>query len=247
MTAPVYRRIAEDLRLSIAEGQFPAGRRLPSERSLAERYHVTRQTVRCALQHLRTHGLLVTDRTGSYACRRTGIPALPPLGPAEQPTFPGGATPLTGDASRTGRLTAALPPPELAPGLGVAPGERAPVLHSRTVDDSGAVIQEAVSYFSIHALTAAPQLTRAFIQGGAEDRPALTDLYQWLTSAGLTLTRHERMSPAPTPEAEVAPVSGWVSVRRLVSDQHQRLLEATDLRCDLTRSTLVHRSPLLTP
>jgi hypothetical protein len=243
----VYRRIAEDLRLRISEGEFPVGCRLPSERSLAERYHVNRQTVRCALQHLRVHGFLVTDRTGSYASRRTGSPALPPLRPAEQPTFPGGAVPLEGDASRTGRLAAELPPPELAEELGVGPGERAPALRSRTVDDSGAVIQEAVSYFSIHALSVLPQLTRAFVQGGTEGGPGLTELYRWLSSVGLTLTRHEQMRPVPVPTGEVLPEVGWLSVRRLVSDQHERLLEATDLRCDLTRSTLVYRSPLLAP
>ncbi|MFJ6695361.1 hypothetical protein ACIQM4_04725 [Streptomyces sp. NPDC091272] len=154
---------------------------------------------------------------------------------------------MEADTSRTGRLSAAVPPPELAADLGVDIGERAPVLRSQIVHRSGAVIQDSVSYFSMHALTVLPQLTREFVQGGAERRPGLTALYEWLASAGLTLTRREHLMPTPIPDAEVPPPQGWLSIRRLVSDQHDRLLEATDLRCDLNRSTLVYESPSAHP
>ena len=53
-----YREIAEDLRRRLREGEFVAGRVLPSEAALGERYGASRVTVRRALEQLRQEGLL---------------------------------------------------------------------------------------------------------------------------------------------------------------------------------------------
>ena len=53
----LYKRVADELRAAILAGRYPAGRRLPAERELAEMFEVSRPTIREAvialeLQHL---------------------------------------------------------------------------------------------------------------------------------------------------------------------------------------------------
>ena len=52
--------IADRIRVLILDGTFPPGRSLPGERSLAERFGVSRGSIRDALRTLETIGLLVT-------------------------------------------------------------------------------------------------------------------------------------------------------------------------------------------
>ncbi len=60
----MYRKVAADLRQAIAEGAYGSGGRLPAESALAERYGVSRGTIRQALAVLRADGL-VTSRRGT--------------------------------------------------------------------------------------------------------------------------------------------------------------------------------------
>ena len=52
--------VADQIRLLILEGTFPPGRPLPGERQLAERFGVSRGSIRDAFRTLETIGLLVT-------------------------------------------------------------------------------------------------------------------------------------------------------------------------------------------
>jgi DNA-binding FadR family transcriptional regulator len=54
----LYRRIADQLRLLIDQGEFPVGSRLPAERELASQLGVSRPTVREALIALEVEGRL---------------------------------------------------------------------------------------------------------------------------------------------------------------------------------------------
>jgi GntR family transcriptional regulator len=58
-----YQEIAQDLRQQLADGELEAGRVLPSEASLGQRYGVSRVTIRRALEELRSEGL-VDSRQG---------------------------------------------------------------------------------------------------------------------------------------------------------------------------------------
>ncbi|MBM9506508.1 GntR family transcriptional regulator [Actinacidiphila acididurans] len=60
----LYRKVAADLREAIAAGEYGSGGRLPAESALAERYGVSRGTIRQALGALRADGL-VTSRRGT--------------------------------------------------------------------------------------------------------------------------------------------------------------------------------------
>ncbi|BBC38361.1 GntR family transcriptional regulator [Streptomyces graminofaciens] len=66
-----YLRLARDLRASVLRHDYPDGVRLPTEAELAERYQVSRQTVRRAFQDLVAEGLVyrVAGR-GTFATPR---------------------------------------------------------------------------------------------------------------------------------------------------------------------------------
>ena len=55
---PKYQSIAAALRERIADGEFAAGRLLPSESELGRHYAASRMTVRRALEALRVDGLI---------------------------------------------------------------------------------------------------------------------------------------------------------------------------------------------
>src|SRR5258705_10416132 len=58
----LYRKGAEDIKAAIAAGGYAAGARLPSEHELAERYSVSRGTVRQAFAALRADGVIASRR-----------------------------------------------------------------------------------------------------------------------------------------------------------------------------------------
>lgn len=60
----LYERLAQALAGAIARGDYPVGQRLPSERDLAQRFNVSRATVREAMIALELDGV-VDVRTGS--------------------------------------------------------------------------------------------------------------------------------------------------------------------------------------
>ncbi len=106
---PLYRRVADQLLAELEAGTVPPGERLPGERRLAERYGVSRETVRQALEVLRRDGRLSTDRRGSHVA----LPG-PPAGSPAPLVFPVGARsaePRTGDRGGTRRAPARGPRP----------------------------------------------------------------------------------------------------------------------------------------
>lgn len=59
---PAYRQVADQLRNNIVTGQLIPGQRLPIEPDLAKVFGVSRSTIREALGHLTSSGLVVTRR-----------------------------------------------------------------------------------------------------------------------------------------------------------------------------------------
>jgi GntR family transcriptional regulator len=58
----LYRKVAEDIKAAITAGGYAAGTRLPSESELAERYSVSRGTIRQAFAALRADGVIASRR-----------------------------------------------------------------------------------------------------------------------------------------------------------------------------------------
>ena len=68
---PLHTQITEALRRQIQSTELKAGENFPSERELAERYGVSRMTVRQALRHLRQENLIYHERgVGTFVSSR---------------------------------------------------------------------------------------------------------------------------------------------------------------------------------
>jgi GntR family transcriptional regulator len=60
--AALYRKVAQDIKAAIADGEYPPNTRLPSEAELAQRYAVSRGTIRQAFAALRADGVIASRR-----------------------------------------------------------------------------------------------------------------------------------------------------------------------------------------
>jgi DNA-binding GntR family transcriptional regulator len=69
-SAPIYQRIAAELRARIESGELPPGAKLPTEQDLAGDHGVTRATARQAVQLLVNEGLVVSERPRGHFVRR---------------------------------------------------------------------------------------------------------------------------------------------------------------------------------
>lgn len=78
----LYRDIYADLKLRISDGRYPAGKRLPSEDELAEEFHVSRITIKSALELLRNDGLIKRIQgKGTFVANVDEVPLKrPPAG-----------------------------------------------------------------------------------------------------------------------------------------------------------------------
>jgi GntR family transcriptional regulator len=61
-TPSLYRKVVEDIKAAIAVGDYPPNTRLPSESELAERYSVSRGTIRQAFAALSADGVIASRR-----------------------------------------------------------------------------------------------------------------------------------------------------------------------------------------
>lgn len=79
---PLYRQLAEAIVALAEAGSLEHGMRLPSERALADRLHVSRNTVTAAYQHLRDVGWLDVRRGSAprLGARSRGAEEHPPYG-----------------------------------------------------------------------------------------------------------------------------------------------------------------------
>jgi DNA-binding FadR family transcriptional regulator len=80
-----YLRLAAQIHALVAQGEFAAGQRLPAERALAERFDVSRTSVREAIIALELQGVVeVRGGSGIYVCEAgpatNRLPAMPEPG-----------------------------------------------------------------------------------------------------------------------------------------------------------------------
>ena len=82
-----YHRLAAQIHALIAAGEFKPGERLPSERALAERFDVSRTSVREAIIALELQGAVeVSGGSGIYATHAPSVvPRMPSFMPAAGP------------------------------------------------------------------------------------------------------------------------------------------------------------------
>jgi DNA-binding GntR family transcriptional regulator len=72
---PLYHQLARDLKAAVADGRIATGSFLQNELELADRWQVSRPTVRRAIQELVDSGLLVRQRgVGTQVVNRESRP-----------------------------------------------------------------------------------------------------------------------------------------------------------------------------
>ncbi|MFE2528374.1 GntR family transcriptional regulator [Streptomyces sp. NPDC059382] len=211
---PKYQRIAAALRQELDHTAQIPGARLPSERSLAARYQVNRQTIRAALQHLRADGLIVTGRRGTR----------PVAAPAPVPT----AAPAIGSVPARCWVAYVSPAPTHAALLGMRGGERTLVHHRRERHSAGETLQHAVTYLSPVVVAATPELSALCRHGAVRDED-LGPLHRWLDRATATGRVAETITMTRTSRPSTSSTACRLSVRRTLHDGSGRLLAVTDL------------------
>lgn len=235
----LYTAIAEKLRHAIETRQIEPGYNIPSERELAERHAVTRQTVRAAVEHLQAAGLVTRDRLGTYVRGADAGPGLGPRGAAaEHHEFPGLLlrTPVL---HCTGLLTDA----ETAPGKGAAGHE--PLIYRHWVyGHDGRVGQSSVSSFHRRLVDLVPPLTEAVGQVRGDNQiastaprgvdPELGSVLGWLRTRFPEAQQTDRVQALPhtvrqTTQAGPHPAA-HVHVERTIKNPDGLLLLRTDFR-----------------
>ncbi|MFI5979865.1 GntR family transcriptional regulator [Streptomyces sp. NPDC051555] len=226
---PKYQRIAAALRQELERTARTPGAKLPSERVLAARYQVNRQTVRAALQHLREDGLIVTGRRGT----RSVSAVQPPAHPARQ------STPAAPSQNWLTHVTVA---PSLAALLSMSGGERTLVHHHRTLGPSGETLHHAVTYLCPAVVAGTPELA------GYRDRAAtaprdedLRPLHRWLEHVATTARTAETITMTRTTHPSATTAASGLSVRRTLHDAAGRLLTVTDLAYPTWDRLIFHR------
>lgn len=155
----IWRQVADVLREEIRAGQYRPGQLLPSEHQLAERFDISRPTVRQALATLRTEGLVGTEygrgtyvlpkpvikRTASRRhaeARATGKPL------SESLVEPYGQT-VTKTILNVGPTSV---PPDIAPRLEIEEGTEV-LARSRIIYADNDPIEYSVSYYPMDIAT----------------------------------------------------------------------------------------------
>ncbi|MFE3762911.1 GntR family transcriptional regulator [Streptomyces sp. NPDC059104] len=246
---PKYQRIAAELRAELDRSAHDPGGRLPSERSLAARYGVNRQTVRAALQELRADGLIVTGRRGTRAAgSRPAQPAPAASVPPPAPAAPGGRPHPTGSpggpaGGTVTRLTLVTVPPSLAALLGMSGGARTLVHHRRVHGPGGEALRHAVTYICPRTAARTPELAPYLDRSAAARDEDLRPLHRWLERAAVRGRTAETITMTRTSRPEAPAAACGLSVRRLLHDASGRLIAVTDLAFPTWDRLTFHRRP----
>ncbi|MFI5863981.1 GntR family transcriptional regulator [Streptomyces sp. NPDC051546] len=259
---PKYQRIAAALRRELDLTALTPGARLPSERSLAARYEVNRQTIRAALQHLRQDGLVVTGRRGTrpafpVPAQRPAaefpaghpVPGInPAAAPASVPAAQAAPAPVaapthSGDSAQAW-LTLVTLAPALAEQLGMRGGEQTLVHHHRESGPAGQTRRHAVTYLCPRTVARTPGLAqyRDSLVAGVRDVD-LGPLHHWLEGAARAGRVAETITMTRTNSPQAATPAGGLSVRRTLHDASGRLLAVTDLAFPTWDRLTFDRSP----
>lgn len=195
---PLYMQVSRAIREEIVRGELPAGGRVPPELELCERFHVSRVTIRHALDEL-AHERLIERR------RPVGTFVRDPSSPAEDNHYTmargftadlqeRGLTALTMSAS----LTLEAPEAGVASWLGTGPGDLVMVLRRvrGTADGSGRAFALFVTSFTP-------------VEGLPRDEASLLgSFYGLLRARGIVPLRTMECTEAILPPPDVASALG---------------------------------------
>jgi DNA-binding transcriptional MocR family regulator len=135
-SGPVYRGLADGIRMLIVDGRLPVGAQLPSERVLAEALRVSRTTVTTAYAQLSEDGYL-QSRPGARSTTALPATAPAPTGARQAPNAP---------SINLAAAALAAPPVEVLAAFTEAAQQIAPYLDTPGLEMSGvAPLREAIA------------------------------------------------------------------------------------------------------
>ena len=153
---PLYMQVVRQLRAQIAAGELHDGDRLPSQREMMARWHISMQTASKVIGAMKTEGLAVpsvgrdTIVAPGAAARIAAAAQGTALAPASLPPAPGTAV----TAVTTAKTAAPGPVAQI---LGVPAGRRA-LRRTETREDNGQPASLTVSWYPPGIADAAPRL-----------------------------------------------------------------------------------------
>jgi GntR family transcriptional regulator len=229
---PVYKQIADHLRIAIERGRLHEGDQLPSEAQLMDHYGVARMTIRNAMRLLQDEGLVTAEHgKGSYVRSRPPVRRLASDRFAQRHRKEGKAAFIT-EAEQVGatpqvdriEVSESQPPAEVADRLGIS-DDADVVVRSRRYLLDGRPVELAISYIPADLARGTPI---------SDPNPGPGGIYARLEEQGHTLDRFTEDVTArmPTPqEARLLSLSPGVPVFRLVRtayDVDNRAVEVCD-------------------
>jgi GntR family transcriptional regulator len=197
---PLYMQVVRQLRAQIASGELRDGDRLPSQRAMMARWHISMQTASKVIGAMKTEGIAVPSvgrdtlvapgaaaRIAAAAQGASHVPA------ASLPPAPGGAV----TAVKAGKAAAPAPVAEF---LGIPSGRRA-LRRTETRSDDGQATSITVSWYPPAIADRAPRL--------GDDQPLPAGTLAYIAEAtGSRLARADEDHAASPAEEDAAAALG---------------------------------------
>ena len=180
---PMYQQLAAQIRDQILTGELAPGDRLPTETQLTERYDVSRNTIRLAMDVLRNEGLITSSQgRGSFVRSEQRMKYLATLTGSRRKRLEAGRQADTfaqqvaahGKTARQAITVEVIPaPPDIGSRLGLGPGQEVAV-RRRVMYADDEPIQLGDSYYPLEIVQGSVIMKDADVIEGTDQ--ALEDL-----------------------------------------------------------------------
>jgi DNA-binding GntR family transcriptional regulator len=192
---PLYMQVVQQLRAQIAAGELAEGDRLPSQREMMARWHISMQTASKVIGALKTEGLAVAT-VGRDTVVAPGAVARIAAAAASITLPPVNATTQEAGIEVIVSAGKAAAPEQVAEALGTTPGRRVLRREETTLAD-GSPVTVAVSWFPAAVADKAPKLS------ASESIPAGATAYL-AEAAGMRPARGEEETAATIADQDTA-------------------------------------------
>jgi GntR family transcriptional regulator len=199
---PLYMQVVRQLRAQIAAGELTDGDRLPSQREMMARWHISMQTASKVIGAMKTEGIAVPSVgrdtiVAPGAAARIAAAAEGTAHASAAPLPAPGASVISADAGKTAA------PAHVAEILGIPSGRRA-LRRRETRSGNGQPVSITVSWYPPAIADRAPRL--------ADSQPLAAGTLAYITeSTGIRATRIQEEHDAASADDDSAAVLGIAS------------------------------------
>jgi DNA-binding GntR family transcriptional regulator len=195
---PLYMQVVRQLRAQIAAGDLHDGDRLPSQREMMARWHISMQTASKVIGAMKTEGIAVPSvgRDTIVAAGAAARIAAAAQGTAHAPAEP---VPAPGTQAISASATRAAVPGHVAEILGIPAGRRA-LRRTETHGDDGQAASITTAWYSPAIAEKAPRL--------AVPEPLPAGTLAYITEAAARPARVHEENAAATADDDTAAALG---------------------------------------